>query len=106
MALRQATTFRGLPVPDGYWRVERISIRDKTKARARIILYKSEDVARAPVTEDGERPESLDLRTVDFEYDPEGANVTTQAYNAAKLRPTFEGAVDVLKDGQDLSDRD
>lgn len=96
MALRQATTARGLPIPEGYWRATMLAVRDKTKGRAHISLFKDEATAR----NEEERPYVLDMRVVNFEYDPEGANLHTQAYDAAKLRPQFEGATDVFEAGQ------
>jgi len=88
VALIKSVEYRGADLPSGYWRAEQFHMVNKTVCRAHFFLY-------ADLTAAGLGEEPLDAVAVDFEYDLNAAeNLNTQAYNKAKLLPTFHGATD------------
>jgi hypothetical protein len=88
VALIKSVEHRGVDLPSGYWRAEQFHMTSKVKCRAHFFLY-------ADLTAAGLGEEPLDAVAVDFEYDLNAAeNLNTQAYNTAKLLPTFSGATD------------
>jgi len=90
MALQISTTYLNIELPEAYCRAERFAFGNKTSCRAKIEIYSNQIAAETvPVS-------PLYVLSVDFEYDFNSIDsLHTQAYNAAKLLPEFENAIDV-----------
>lgn len=82
MGLKKSLSHRGLSVPQGYIRVDRIS-------GGKLIGFNVE----AGIYSDKNQPQPLDVVSTAFEFVP-GSDIYSQAYEALKLLPQFSGALD------------
>ena len=89
MAIKTATSFHGLPVPEAYIRIDRFVFTNKTSCRGYVEIYADEKAANAIPR----RP--IDDTIIDFVYDFDSPlSLHAQAYNALKARGDFPKAKD------------
>jgi hypothetical protein len=98
MALRKTTTLQnGLTATDAYWRVENISIQDKTNVQFRLVGYSTvQDVQRPDGVTVSVADGKVDQMLMQFELDlTSSENIYEQAYTYAKTNAKFSNAEDV-----------
>lgn len=86
MALSIASSLIGIDFPNAYVRLHEMSVSDKTRGRADLVVY-TDDTAQ----------HVIGSYHIDFTVDPgpDAPNIHTQAYTAAKLHPELADAIDV-----------
>jgi hypothetical protein len=95
MGLKLATNFRGVDLPEAYFRVTQVTV-TKDSAVATVGTFASESAA-TPAS--GPRnSNALAYTEYPLNYDLAGSNPIEQAYDFVKTLPEFEGAVDMLDD--------
>lgn len=82
MALKKALSHRGLEVPQGYIRVDRLNGGKAMGFHVEAGIYASKG-----------QTQPLDVVTASFDYDP-AKDVYVQAYAAVKALPQFSDALD------------
>lgn len=92
MALKLATTYKTLPVPDGYFRITSV-IPDPDNKKIRVLYQLWPSQAYRNFL--GASP--LDTAEVAFPYETATGDIMTFGYNKLKTLQKFAGAVDVLE---------